>query len=266
MTTGTTTDMTTGSPAPVDVTIERDGFVGIVEVHRPPNNFFDTAMIGGIADAYDELATDGTTRAIVLCTEGKHFCAGANFGGPRTDAPAGPHLYEMAARLFEQPLPVIAAVQGSAIGGGMGLALSADFRVAAAESRFGANFAKLGFHHGFALSVTLPRAAGEQAALDLLLSGRRIGGEEAVRLGVCDRLVAQDQLRPTAVAWAHELATSAPLAVRSIRATMRADLADRARAAMARERAEQDRLQRTDDWREGVAAVAERRDANFSGR
>lgn len=252
-----------------DVTVAHHddaGHVAVVEVHRPPNNFFDVAMIGGIADALDALADDGTTRAVVLCSEGKHFCAGANFTGPRERDAGGPHLYEMAARLFAQPVPVVAAVQGSAIGGGLGLALSADFRVASPESRFAANFAKLGFHHGFALTVTLPRLVGEQAALDLLLTGRRIGGEEALRLGMCDRLVATDQVRAVAIEVATEIAASAPLAVRSIRETMRADLAARARAAMARERAEQDRLVLTEDWREGVAAVNERRAADFRGR
>ena len=252
---------------PPEVSVGAAGdHVALVEIHRPPNIFFDVALIRAIADAFDELAGDGSTRAIVLCSEGKHFCAGANFTAPRESADDGPHLYEMAVRLFEQPLPVVAAVQGSAIGGGMGLALSADFRVASPESRFAANFARLGFHHGFALTVTLPRLAGEQAALDLLLTGRRIGGEEALRLGVCDRLSTTEGLRADAVAFATEIAGSAPLAVRSIRETMRADLAERARAAMVRERAEQDRLVRTDDWREGVAAVNERRHANFTGR
>src|SRR3712207_248469 len=104
-----------------DVSVEQlEQHVALVEVHRPPNNYFDVAMIAGIADAFDALASDGHTRAIVLCTEGKHFCAGANFTAPRQGAAEGPHLYEMAVRLFEQPLPVVAAVQGSAIGGGMG--------------------------------------------------------------------------------------------------------------------------------------------------
>ena len=243
-----------------------DEHVATIEITRPPNNFFDTSLIRQIADACEAIAADGTTRAIVLCADGKHFCAGANFGAPRGAAEEGSHLYDEAIRLFEQPLPVIAAVQGSAIGGGLGLALSADFRVASPESRFAANFSLLGFHHGFALSVTLPRLAGPQAALDLLLTGRRIGGEEAHRIGLVDRLVAADDLRPTALAFARDIAAAAPLAVRSIRATMRQGLADEARAAMAHERAEQDRLSATADWREGVAAVAARRPAQFTGR
>jgi enoyl-CoA hydratase/carnithine racemase len=160
----------------------------------------------------------------------------------------------------------VAAIQGAAVGGGFGLALAADFRVASPEARFSANFARLGFHQGFALSVTLPAVVGQQAALDLLYTGRRVNGEEAHRLGLCDRLVQPDVLRREAHALAAEIAESAPLAVRSIRQTMRGSLASQARAAMERERPEQERLMRTEDWREGLTAVNERRSANFIGK
>ncbi len=249
-----------------DITVEAAGdHVAEIEIHRPPNNFFDRALIAQIADACEELAAGNDCRAIVLCAEGKHFCAGANFGGGHGEDTSGRHLYEEAQRLFEQPLPIVAAVQGAAIGGGLGLALAADFRVAAPEARFAANFAQLGFHHGFALSVTLPAVVGGQQAAQLLYTGRRIDGTEAARIGLADQLVAADELRGAARALAAEIATAGPLAVRSIRATLRAELVEQTKAAMVRERAEQDRLQHTADWREGVAAVGERRPANFRG-
>jgi enoyl-CoA hydratase/carnithine racemase len=138
--------------------------------------------------------------------------------------------------------------------------------VATPESRFAANFARLGFHQGFGLSVTLPLVVGHQAALELLYTGRRVDGTAAHGLGLCDHLVGADDLRPRARALAAEVAASAPLATRSIRQTLRGPLVDQVRAAMARERAEQERLQRTDDFREGVAATAERRDPRFTGR
>lgn len=247
-----------------DVGVEREGTVAVVEIRRPPNNFFDVELIAGIADAVDELATDGC-RAVVLASEGRHFCAGADFGGGRERSGGGPHLYEMAIRLFEQPIPIVAAVQGAAIGGGFGLAMAADFRVAGPDARFAANFARLGFHHGFGLSVTLPLVVGHQAALELLYTGRRIDGDEALRLGVADRLVATGEVRAAATALAGEIAASAPLAVRSIRQTMRGHLAGEVRDALARERSEQDRLTATKDWREGVAAMAERRPPVFTG-
>ncbi len=248
-----------------------DDFVGTVELRRPPNNFFDVALIRRIVEAYEFLDTQSDCRAILLCSEGKHFCAGADFGrragtGAREAASGAAELYAAAAEVFRSALPVVAAVQGAAIGGGLGLACSADFRVGCPESRFAANFARLGFHHGFGLSITLPAIVGQQHALDLLYSGRRVGGEEAFRLGLCDRLVPQSELRETARLLAAGIVRSAPLAVRSIRKTMRAPVLEQVEAALAREGAEQEKLRQTQDFREGVTAAAERREPHFEGR
>jgi 2-(1,2-epoxy-1,2-dihydrophenyl)acetyl-CoA isomerase len=247
-----------------EVSVEvREDRVAVVEFDRPPHNFFDAELIEQIADAYQSLDTDPACRAIVLCSAGKHFCAGANFGAKN---PAeGGHLYEQAIRLFEFETPVVAAVQGAAIGGGLGVALSADFRVASPESRFSANFSRLGIHHGFGLTVTLPQAVGPQRALELLYTGERVRGERAHAIGLCDRLVPADQVRPEAIALAAEIATSAPLAIRAIRRTMRGDLPERVRAATARELEEQGKLFGTADFAEGVAATAERREPQFRG-
>ena len=238
-----------------DVTVEQAGaHVGIVRLNRPPNNYFDTALIVGVAEAYEELDRSGWCRAIVLGSEGRHFCAGLDFAANAGQDIAA--LYGAALRLFAAPLPVVAAVQGAAIGGGCGLALSADFRVATAQSRFSANFSRLGFHHGFALTVTLPAAVGRQAAADLLLSGRRVRGEQALALGLCDRLAGEDDLLAEAIAYADELAAAGPLAVRSIRATLRSGLVEEARLAMEHEYAEQTRLRDTADFAEGLRAAA----------
>jgi 2-(1,2-epoxy-1,2-dihydrophenyl)acetyl-CoA isomerase len=236
--------------------------VAVVQFSRPPHNYFDGALIGAIADAYERLDEDSGCRAIVLCSEGKHFCAGANFAAKN---PAEGDLYEQAVRLFAARKPVVAAVQGAAVGGGLGVALSADFRVASPESRFSANFARLGIHHGFGLTVTLPAVVGQQRALELLYTGARINGAAAHAMGLCDRLVSADRLLDEAIELAHEIAVSSPQAIRSIRATMRGDLADRVRAATAHEAAEQAKLFDTADFAEGVAAAAERREPGFSG-
>jgi enoyl-CoA hydratase/carnithine racemase len=258
-----------------DVTVRiDDDYVATVEIHRPPNNFFDVALIRSLADAYQALDVDPACRAIVLCSEGKHFCAGADFNrGSEAPAPEPglghggvDGLYAEAARLFDTQTPVVAAVQGAAIGGGLGVACSADFRVASPESRFAANFAQLGFHHGFALTATLPPIVGQQRSWEMLLTGRRLSGEEAARIGLCDRLVGADELLAAAHAFAAEIATSAPLALTSIRETLRGDLADRVRAATAREAAEQAKLLPTADFAEGVRATAERRPPRFQGR
>ena len=254
-----------------DVSVELGGdFVATVEVHRPPDNYIDLAVVAAVADAYEQLDRDPGCRAIVLCSEGKHFSAGVAFGSASVDADGGPlqsgAFYREAVRLFAATTPVVAAVQGAAVGGGLGLALSADFRIASPESRFWANFARLGFHHGFGMTVTLPALVGEQAAREMLYTAKRVPGEEARSLGLCDRLVPTEQIRTAAHALASEIAGSAPLAVQSIRETLRADLADRVRAATERELAEQVRLMQTEDFVEGVRAVAERREPEFRGR
>jgi enoyl-CoA hydratase/carnithine racemase len=247
-----------------------DDLVGTAEIARPPDNFFDVDLIASLADAYAWLDGQAGARAVVLCSEGKHFCAGADFAGrsgqARPGAGGARNLYVEAVRLFAARLPVVAAVQGAAVGGGLGLACSADFRVASPQARFLANFARLGLHHGFGLTVTLPPVVGQQRALELLFTGRRVGGEEAARIGLADRLADPDGLRAAAHQLAGQIAAGGPLAVRSIRATMRAGLADRVRAATDHEVAEQERLQRTADFAEGIRASAERRSPRFEGR
>lgn len=243
-----------------------DDHVATVTLCRPPNNFFSMDLIGGVADAVERLDDDPACRAIVLRAEGKHFCAGADFSGSSSgDGYTTDDLYAAAVRIFRGSKPIVAAVQGAAIGGGLGLALSADFRVAAPEARFSANFARLGFHQGFGLSVTLPRLVGPQAAAELLYTGRRVKGDEAVDLGLADRLVDLDDLAHAAHAFAREIAISAPLAVTSIRSTLRGDLADEVEAATRHEAAEQARLRRTADFAEGTRAMAERRPPDFTG-
>ena len=247
------------------VSIHRVGeHVALVEFSRPPYNFFDARLVEQIAGAMEQLAADGAARAIVLASAGRHFCAGADFSSKN---PAGNSLYDAAVRLFEVRVPIVAAIQGAAVGGGLGVALAADFRVASPESRFAANFARLGIHHGFGVTVTLPLVVGHQRAIEMLYTGVRIRGEQAFEIGLCDRLVPSERLRDEAIALATEVAASAPLAVASIKATMRGpELATRVREATAHEAAEQAKLFATADFQEGVAAYSERRPASFEGR
>ena len=238
--------------------------VAVVELTTPPNNFFSLELIGGVADAFEALDGDDRCRSILLCADGKHFCAGADFTADASGYTTE-ELYAAAVRIVDNAKPVVAAIQGAAIGGGLGLALTADFRFAAPEARFSANFARLGFHHGFGLSVTLPRLVGPQAAAELLYTGRRVKGDEAAAIGIADRVVPMDKLRTEAREFAEEIAKSAPLAVRSIRATLRGDLADQVRAATAHEAAEQEWLRSTADFAEGTRAMANRQEPTFRG-
>lgn len=257
-----------------DIGVSLDGHVATVEIRRPPHNFFDSDLIYEIGGAFEKLDASDECRAIVLCAEGRSFCAGADFSkrmdtgtvneGSRSRA--GKHLYKEASRLFRTKKPIVGAIHGATVGGGLGLALVPDFRVTCSEARFSANFNRLGFHPGFGLTETLPRLVGTQQAALLFYTGRRIPGDEAVRIGLADLLVPQDEVRKAAQALALEMAQSAPLAVVSTRETMRRGLADAIDAATERELVEQDWLRRTEDFSEGVKAMADRRLPNFQGR
>ncbi|TDI90731.1 MAG: enoyl-CoA hydratase/isomerase family protein [Chloroflexi bacterium] len=261
-----------------DIAVTLTDYVATVEIQRPPHNFFDHSLIGQIADAFDEADDNPDCRAIVLASQGKSFCAGANFGTGQNDDSGSKDfteegfktttgdLYREAARLFSNKTPIIGAIQGAAIGGGFGLALVPDFRVAVPEARFGANFVKLGIHQGFGISETLPRLVGQQAANLLLLTGRRINGEQALAMGLVDVLTDQENLRAEATRLAREIAENAPLAVASVRATMRSGLADAVIQATEHELSEQRWLRGTEDAAEGIRAVAERRPGNFTGK
>jgi enoyl-CoA hydratase/carnithine racemase len=267
-----------------DIGVEKIGHVGTIEIRRPPLNFFDISLINQIADALEEFDRDIEIRASVLSAQGKAFCAGANFNDParqeqearaaETSAKGDPadslgpinHLYIQAVRIFRAKKPIVAAVQGAAIGGGLGLAVSADFRVTCPEARFSANFTKLGFHPGFGLTVTLPELIGKNNAELMFYTSRRVTGEEAYKWGLANELVPQDQVKSAAMKLAGEIAECSPLGLVSTRATMRAGLADRVMAATNHELKEQSWLRATEDFKEGVKATEQRRVANFRGR
>lgn len=243
-------------------------YVATIEICRPPSNFFDQELIAALADQFEAVDDDRDSRVIVLGARGKAFCAGSDFS-KRSDQAQGPsegshgHIYKEALRLFRTRKPIIAAVHGSAIGGGLGLALVADFRVTCEEARFSANFNRLGIHPGFGLTFTLPALVGAQEAARLFYTGRRISGGEAVRIGLADGLVPQDQVLSSARELAIEIAQSAPLAVQSTRETLRRGRVEAVAAATEREIVEQDWLRRTSDFREGCKAMAERRLPEF---
>jgi enoyl-CoA hydratase/carnithine racemase len=259
-----------------DIVVEKTGHVALIEIRRPPNNFFDIALIQEIAGAVEALDEDSDCRVTVLAAQGKAFCAGANFGdGSQLDREGQrpgerdrmvQHLYVEGLRLFRIKKPIIAAVHGAAVGGGLGLAMVADFRVTCPEARFCANFTRLGFHPGFGLTVTLPEVIGPTNAALMLYTSRRVPGDEAHAMGLADVLVPQHEVRAAAMRLANEIGENAPLGLIATRATMRGDLADRVRIATEYELSQQTWLRKTDDFKEGVKATAERRLPKFFGR
>jgi enoyl-CoA hydratase/carnithine racemase len=258
-----------------DIGVELKGMVATIEMRRPPHNFFDIDLIREIADACEALDQDPACRAIVLAAQGTAFCAGAKLGDgadvqdvlvKRSETGQAGHLYVEAVRLFRTAKPIVGAIHGAAVGGGLGLALVPDLRVTCPEARFCANFTRLGFHPGFGLTHTLPALIGPSRAALMFYTSRRIAGDEAVRIGLADVLVPQAEVRSAAQKLAAEIAENAPLGVVETRATLRAGLAEAVRAATAIELEKQTRLRRTEDFKEGVDAVNQRRTPRFTGR
>ena len=251
----------------VAVTIE--GHVAVLTFDRRPNNHVSVESMRDLADALFDIDETTDLRVSVLTSAGQVFCAGAdlvNPGGVGAEGMSGINpLYVEAVRLFSVKKPIVAAVQGAAVGAGLGLALVADFRVAAREARFTANFVKLGFHPGFGITYTLPRLIGQQRAALLCMTGRRIGGEQAVDWGLADVLAPLEELQATALQLANEIAANAPLAVQSTRATFRQGVAEAVKAQTDHELIEQSWLRKTKDFAEGVRSVNERRPGNFVG-
>lgn len=251
-----------------NVRVTVDGHVAVVTIDRPPHNHVTVDFMRELADAFDAIDGEIELRCSVLQAQGKNFCAGADLVS-REDAGglgAVNPLYDEAVRLFSAKKPIVAAVQGAAVGAGLGLAVMADFRIASPDARFAANFVKLGFHPGFGLTHTLPRLVGPTKAELMFLTGRRVKAEEGLPWGLVDQVVPLDELRSTALALAREIAENAPLAIVSTRKTLREDLAAAVRAQTDKEAVEQGWLRKTEDYKEGVRSVAERRVGDFVGR
>jgi enoyl-CoA hydratase/carnithine racemase len=260
-----------------DLGIEIDEYVATIEIRKPPHNYIDHELVRQIADTLDTLDEDDNCRAIMLCADGRSFCGGGNFGdgskmgteekvkGEFEISQIGP-FYNEAVRLFRTRKPIVAAVHGAAIGGGLGLAMAADFRVTCPEARFSANFTRLGFHPGFGLTTTLPELIGGNKAALLFYTSRRLKGEEAHALGLADVIVPKEEVRETAWNLAKEIAVNSPLGVVSTRSTVRRGLADRVQAATDLELKEQEWLRKTADFKEGIAATFQRRTPDFKGR
>ena len=251
------------------VTLSIKGHVGEVMFANEAHNHATVGLLADIGKALAECDANPQIRAVVLASEGRVFCGGADLatpGGFGTDA-EDPirEFYNQALTIFAAKKPIVAAVQGAAVGAGLGLAVAADFRVAAPEAKFAGNFTRLGFHPGFALTVTLPRVVGQQRALEMFMTSGRYKAEDVAPWGLVDRLTAPGEALSGAHAFAAEIAENAPLALVATRATMRAGLVEAIKDQLVHELAEQNILKATKDYAEGVASVFERRAANFTG-
>ena len=240
----------------------------IVTLNRPAAyNSFNRAQAEGLAAALDRLEADEELRAAVITGAGGRFCAGTDLR-----AAAAGESVEVAPRgyygMLEAPpaKPLIAAVEGAAMGGGCELLLACDLTVAAASARFGFPEVRRGLFASGGAPARLPRLVPAPVALDLLLTGREFGVEEAARWGLVARVVADGEALAEALALAAEIAANGPVAVRATKEAVRRALAAGEPRAWEHSRELVARIRGSRDMEEGIAAFLEKREPRWSGR
>lgn len=253
--------------------VEQDGGVLVVTVNRPKVlNALNAATLTELGQAFDAAAADDSVRAIVLTGAGeKSFVAGADINelavatpvAGRDHARHGQNVFDRIERLGK---PVIAAVNGFALGGGCELAMSCTLRLAVDYAKFGQPEINLGLIPGYAGSQRLPRLVGRGRAQELLLTGDMIGADEAYRIGLVNHVYPAATLMDEAKKLAHTLAAKAPLAARYILDAIASGLDMSFAEAQDYEATLFGLAFTTEDMREGTAAFLEKRKAQFKGR
>jgi len=267
------------APREPAVVLSQDGHVATLTLNQPDKlNPMSPELIEDLPGVIAAIHANESVRAVVITGAGRAFSAGADF---RTlsglieetglEGIAGIHagisqLYAAFLPIAEIEVPVIAAINGHAVGGGLGIALLADIRIVAEEAKIGANFARLGIHPGLGISHRLIRAVGHQAASELLFTGRLMRGREAAEMGLCLKALPAEEVLPAALVLAREIAGSAPLAVRAIKKTLRTAGEEDLHSVLQTEAMAQAILSQTADAAEGIQAQMARRTPEFEGR
>jgi 2-(1,2-epoxy-1,2-dihydrophenyl)acetyl-CoA isomerase len=258
------------------VDVSREGSIATVLLSRPDKlNAFGVAMASALADAIEAVGDEQGVRVVVVTGEGRGFCAGADIAVldelvSQRDEKEFRHLLEAGERAVRAiralDVPVIAAINGPAAGGGASLALACDLRIMAETASIGQTFTRIGLHPDWGSTYFLPRLVGEARALELMISGRMLGAEEALRIGLVHRVAPAERLGEEAGAWARQLAGAPPLAVGRIkRAVYESSSAD-LETMLAVELANQLECFRSEDVTRGLFAFRSKETPRFEGR
>jgi enoyl-CoA hydratase len=255
----------------------REG-VALLTLRRPEKlNALSWAMIDEFNATLAEVAEDDSVRALILTGEGRGFCGGMDLGGPdrvgtREDTVSifgrQERLSRMAIALRELPQPAIAAVNGPAAGGGMALALACDVRLCSTLGRFNVAFVRIGLSGcDVGVSHLLPRIVGLGAASELMLTGRQVDAEEALRIGLANSVHEPDQLLDAAADLAEAMARNSPFGLRMTKQVLHRNVdAPSLEAAIELENRTQILTTRTDDMKEALDAFVEKREPEFHNR
>ncbi len=248
--------------------------IGTITLNRPDHrNAMTPELLDAFSEAIGEARSDEKLRCLVITGKGRCFSAGADLrssmqrsdlGKPSRDASFA--MYEPFLQVLDVEVPVIAAMNGHTVGGGFGLALLADIRVANVDAKYGVNFARLGIHSGLGISYLLPRLVGAAHASELLFTGKLVRGDEALRIGLVTHAEEAGEVLPTAMELASAIAGSAPKAVQQMKASLLRGLRWEIREAALEEAGLQAESLATDDAKEGVSAILQKREPEFTGR
>lgn len=253
------------------ITVTRDGAIAILTIDRPDAmNAINGAVLDGLRDALDALEAAGDCRGLIITGAGRAFVAGADIAAMKTMTPDDAAAFSSrGSKLFRRleglPFPVVAAVNGFALGGGCELALSCDFIYASEKARFGQPEVQLGLVAGFGGTQRLPRKVPYGVAMELLLSGRMIDAAEALRIGLVNRVCAPDALLDETKAALGEILAKGPVAVRATRTLVQRSLDTSLDVGLTEETAAFGEIFTTSDRTEGVSAFLEKRAPTFTG-
>jgi len=255
------------------VLYELQDHILLITLNRPEQrNNMTPELLSAIEDAATRASREQDARCVVVTGRGANFCGGADLEkgfqvpGYHMSNEASFAMYRPFLSFLSVEVPVVAAMQGHAVGGGMGLAMVADIRIANREAKYGANFVKLGLHPGMATTWLLPRLVGVPRAAELLFTGRLVSGEEAAAMGLVNHAVAPDEVLPRAMAMAQEIAAAAPIAVRWTKRSLYRNTDWNPVPAADMEAHLQSRTLECEDLQEGIRAFLEKRPPKFSGR
>lgn len=253
------------------VRAEDNGSVRVLVLDRPDRrNALDMQMRHELVGLLDEATADPGVRAVVLTGSGRSFCAGGDLSSMHRQ-PVSQSRHRLAAAqrvaqaIIDAPMPVLAAVEGHAIGAGLGIAAACDQVVAAADARFSASFLTVGLGADLGISWSLPRRVGRARARTMLLTGITVEGARASDWGLVDHVAEPGRALADAITLATTLSTGPPLALAAVKQLLNHP-ASEVHAVLDAELEHQAALFDTADFAEGLAAVREKRPASFTGR